>query len=80
VFELGVLKSKAFRFGDGGGDAGYDGDVIRGDPNLRGERGIGEGGAELVVNEGAVQLCQGRLIAFVGPSAAPVQQGEFKEG
>jgi hypothetical protein len=28
VLKLGVLKSKAFGSGDGGGDASYDGDVI----------------------------------------------------
>ena len=74
VFEPGVLESETFRFGDGGGDAGYDRDMIRGDPNPRGERSVGEGGAELFVNEGTVQPAQGRLFTFIGPSVAPVQQ------
>jgi hypothetical protein len=50
MFELGIFESKALGFGNGGGYAGDNGDVIRGDPNPRGERGVRESSAEFVVD------------------------------
>jgi hypothetical protein len=80
VFQPGVLKMKEMGFREGGWDGYHEGDVIRGGTQARGERRVGELGAEFSVDKCSIQASQGGRIHLAAPSVKPIQQREFNKG
>lgn len=79
VVEPGILKAEVGQFGNRSGDGSYKRDVIRGDAHVGGEGGIGEGGAECIVDQSTIKVSEGWAFTFVTPSEEAIKEGEFQE-